>query len=345
MRFDPNVEYLCYDDILLVPQHSDIDSRRSVDLSTLVGKLSLRLPIISANMDTVTGVAMARAMYEAGGIGCLHRFMSIDDNVAAWKRIVDAHYAIGSFGVGGLELERAKALKEAGCGYFCLDVANGAQESVVKQVRDFRRHFGSGPGLIVGNFATGDAIREMLGRVGETAIDAFKVGVGGGSACTTRLVSGMGVPTWSSVVDCARVGVDVIADGGIRSSADIAKALAAGARAVMVGRLLAGTTEAPGETVYSEALGCDVKMYRGSASADSYAAQGKVAPWRSPEGESYPVPFKGPVALVLTQLDAGLRGSLSSAGAHNLAEFQEKAVAIRISTRAQSESGAHGKTR
>lgn len=360
-----------FDDVLIRPGFSYLRSRKDVDLRSK--ELEIELPIISANMDTVTGKEMALAMRQAGGIGCLHRFCSINENVndALWGRH-SGRYPIGSIGLGNDELERADALIAVGVDTICIDVAHGAQMAVVEQLNYLWQKHGNNIRYIVGNFASIDSIDEFKSMA--LTIPIFKVGVGPGSACTTRIKTGIGMPQLSAVVECYDQGMNkIIADGGMKTSGDIAKALAAGACSVMVGGMLAGTDETPGEIMWrnhqGELVGKDIvfpkkqlasgwrvldeswpvdlpafKKYRGSASKESYEAQGKSTDWRTAEGESFIVPYKGKVADVLKDIEGGLRSSFTYVGAQTLEEFREKAEFVFITGNALKENGAHGKT-
>lgn len=346
---------LSFDDVLILPEYSEIKSRRDVNTSSFflnkdfpLGGYNLRLPVISSNMDTVTNSVMARAMVENGGVGCLHRFCSIEDNIRMFVDC-DPNKPWVSIGLGDKELERAEALYRVGANIFILDVAHGANSEVVKQVREFRKLLHHSARIIVGNFATASGIESFNYHLG-SEVDAYKVGIGGGSACLTRVVTGCGVPTLASILDCASVGVDIIADGGIRNSGDFAKAMAAGASAVMLGGLLAGTDEAPGEFVNDSGYPISkydnmkaYKKYRGSASLESYEVQGKVATHRTPEGASFLVPYKGPVRNVLQELESGLRSAMSYVGASTIVEFQENTSFIQVTNGGYLEGKAHGK--
>jgi IMP dehydrogenase len=351
---------LSFDDVLIKPKFSTITSRKDVNISVTAFGQSL-LPIISSNMDTVTGSEMTHAMFNFGGLagpgarGCLHRFWSVEDNVKAFKESAKQTWV--SIGLGEDEINRAKALYDAGAVTFVIDVAHGASSEVVKQVKLFRQTVGGMlPSLIVGNFATAESIQDFLNAVEDKyAVNGFKVGIGGGSACTTRVVTGCGVPTLGSLVDCSKVGVPLIADGGIRTSGDVAKALAVpNVKAVMLGGMLAGTNEAPGEPIYGPSMssGClqtadftvTHKKYRGSASKESYTVQNKDSSWRTAEGEAFLVPYKGPVKDVLQQIEAGVRSAFSYVGAKNLKEFQEKAEFITVTSNGLRESRPHGKS-
>lgn len=337
---------LSFDDILIVPKYSDISSRK--DVNPTINFLGEKIfPVISANMDTVTEANMATAMGKHGARGCLHRFQSIEDNVKmfAESRLINGQSTYVSVGVGKTELDRFKALVDNGATHVILDVAHGASKSVVEQVRKIRQ-IDSNIYLIVGNFATSSEITDFQFKVGQMHVDAYKVGIGGGSLCTTRIVTGCGYPTFASTVDCANIGIPIIADGGIRNSADICKALAAGASVVMLGSMLAGTDESPGEVITEWKPGhkaAQYKKYRGSASQESYDSQGKNASHRTAEGESSIVPYKGPLKPILEQIEGGLRSSMSYVGASNLLDFREEAEFVRITSAGMIESKAHGK--
>lgn len=366
---------LSFDDVLLVPKFSTINSRKDVDTSVTIAGTSLRVPIISSNMDSVTGSAMASAMKAAGGMGCLHRFWSIQDNVEAFKRGSNPWVSVG---LGEKELERAKELYYAGASHVVIDVAHGASMAVVEQCRSIYSILKSNGSIIVGNFATANDIKTFLEYC--PYVKTFKVGIGGGSACLTRVVTGCGMPTFSSVLDCATTGVDIIADGGIREPGDFAKAIGAGAKAVMMGGQLAGAEEslAPisksfyrsyrhvpiegaNPKYYYSDDGIQIhyykgtppkemveriithKKYRGSASQESYDVQGKVSPWRTPEGDSFEVPYSGPVANTTQKYEAGLRSAMSYLNASTLEEMRANVEFVTISSNGLKENAAHGK--
>lgn len=334
-------------DVLIVPQFSTVKSRADVDTSVKFGLDDLRLGIISSNMDTVTGPEMSKAMLKNGAQACLHRFQSIGNNVLQFvSSSYEGKAPWVSIGLGANELERATALLDAGAKTFLIDVAHGATMEVVFQTKALRNIVGKDKYIIVGNFATKRSVQTFLSRLGDTTIDAIKVGIGGGSACTTRIVTGCGVPTLASIIDCKSLNIPIIADGGMRDSGDIAKAIAAGASAVMLGRMLAGAEESPGQAYQPRGIDSGntlLKEYRGSASEESYKVQGKEASHRTPEGESFVVPYTGPVADTLQQIEAGLRSSMSYVGAHTLSEFRQKAQFIQITNAGIVEGKAHGK--
>lgn len=363
-------EVLTYDDVLITPRFSAIKSRKDVDLTSKIGHNVLKLPIISSNMDTVTESAMAKAMNQAGAVGCLHRFMSIDDNIRMFKESEVKPWV--SFGLGTKELDRVAALQMAGATTFVLDVAHGANMEVVKQVKEL--DLDDGDTLIVGNFGDGAEVKAFHEHYGSNRPITYKVGIGGGSACTTRIETGCGYPSLGAILSCKNLGLEIIADGGLRTPGDIAKALAAGAKAVMLGGMLAGTDETPAyqqavlnriialkmtefgfnrteqENINIEKLAkVEIQRegikYRGSASKESYEVQGKDESWRTAEGEAFTVPYKGSVANVLSRIEGGLRSSLSYVGAANLHEFQELAEFVKVTNAGAIESGPHGKNR
>lgn len=375
---------LTFDDVLIVPQFSTIKSRRDTDLQTSFATPTMSfkffLPIISANMDTITDSNMAIAMGQNGGLGCLHRFWNIEPNVEAYLK---AHRQVAtvacSIGLGDMEISRAEALYGVGARVFILDVAHGAQEQVAQQYITIKKKL---PNcfLIVGNFATGLSKDKFIEYVhyqgGGLWVDSIKVGVGPGSACTTRIKTGVGYPQLGAIIDCivnSNYKTHIIADGGCRTSGDIAKALAAGADMVMLGSMLAGTSETPGITTwtkyeqisgkmsttepdeilriiptgtrtyqYVERPIAGYKTYRGSASKESYEIQGKD--WACSEGESFTIPYKGSVINILAEIEGGLRSAMSYVGANNLTEFKEKATFIEVTNAGVAEGKAHGKT-
>lgn len=476
MRIRPEAA-LTFDDVLLVPRHSRILSRGDVSPHTLAARgLPLAIPILSANMDTVTEGEMAIAMARCGGLGIIHRFMPIDRQVVEVARVkraegyvveapvtIEPHATIGqarelmaSAGIGGLvvtdrqgrvlgmvtrrdvlfapdpeepvgevmtprerlvtlqapadmlaareqlrahrleklplldgqgkllglitaqdiikleqhpkatkdakgrlrvgvaigarsdDIQRAQACLQAGADAFVVDIAHGHSENCLSMVRALKQRWPDVP-VIAGNVATPEGVRDLT----EAGADAVKVGVGSGSICTTRLVTGFGVPQLTAVLECAaeahRLNVPVIADGGIRHSDDAVKALAAGASSLMVGNMLAGTDEAPGATVIRD--GRKMKVVRGMASLTANAdrlvidrgADLEPGDWERivPEGVEAVVPHRGAVAEVLTQLIGGIRSGMSYAGAQSLAELWERAEFVRVTGAGRRESGVH----
>jgi IMP dehydrogenase len=318
---------LTYDDINLIPQYSDIESRSQIDLTTqLTTNYKIKVPLIASPMDTVCDSEMAIAMMELGGVGCIHRFMSIEDQAAEVSKVHSFRFKeksipiMAAVGANGDYFERTEALVNAGVNVILIDVAHGhhafVREALIK-IKDNFPHID----VIAGNVATAEA----AGELEFWGADAIRVGIGGGSLCTTRIKTGFGVPNVTSLLETSNVvDVPVIACGGIRSSGDIAKALAVGASSVILGSLLAGTKEAPGAMI-EKPQGL-YKRYRGAASLETKSIHGQNT--RNVEGESTVVPFKGKAKFIVDGLVDGLRSALSYAGATNIEEFTPSYVIV-----------------
>jgi IMP dehydrogenase len=312
-------EAFTFDDVLLVPAYNHYESRQHVDTSVTdrTGRLTLKLPIMTANMDTITESAMANWIGGKGGIGVLHRFMSLERNVEEFKRCVTPVFA--SIGTSEEELTRAEALRDAGADYFVVDVAHGHARYMGKTLKRLRELLPNAC-LMAGNVAT-YAGADYLASVGA---DIVKVGIGPGSVCTTRIKTGHGVPQLTAIQDCARCDRSIVADGGIRYAGDVVKALAFGADFVMIGGMLAGTRPTPGEKV-KDAEGNWVKTYRGMASrevADDH--RGGIAEWKTAEGISTTVPYREDEDRIIGDLVGGLRSGLTYAGSQTVKELQRK---------------------
>ena len=329
---------MSFDDILLVPQHSEVGSRKDVSLSTILGDgLELDIPIIAAPMDTVCEEGMALAMSRAGGMGIIHRYMPIEDQARRVKMVRDANATVGgSVGARDSFVKDAEVLANSGATLILIDIANGHSYHAISAVAALKEALGNDIHIMAGNVATW----EGFARLADAGADSIRVGIGGGSACTTRVVSGHGVPTLSSILDIrSRVsyedGPALIADGGIRNSGDAAKALAAGAHALMIGRLLAGTTESPGEVENNH------KVFRGMASREAQeAGRGVVS---GVEGISTRVPFVGSVNNIINDLSAGLRSALSYTGVERLVDFHNDSVYNKVSSNSLNETKPHAK--
>ncbi len=480
MRLRPSLA-LTFDDVLLVPRHSRVASRGDVSTATtLAPGLPLAIPIVSANMDTVTESAMAIAMAQAGGLGVIHRFMTVERQVSEVARVkraegyiveapatiapeatvAQAREAMAAAGIGGLvvvdpdgrllgmitrrdvlfaedlgqpvgvlmtprqrlvtvstridleearrqlhahrveklplvdehdrlrglvtaqdiiklerhphatkdakgrlrvgaavgarpsDLDRAAGCVQAGADVLVVDIAHGHSENCLQMVRRLKERFADVP-VIGGNVATPEGVRDLA----EAGAQGVKVGIGAGSICVTRAVTGFGVPQLTAILECAEqaqaLGVPLIADGGIRDSGDVTKALAAGASAVMVGGVLAGTDEAPGATVIRD--GRKYKIVRGMASLTANidrrtlerGVEPEPAEWGEvvAEGVEAVVPYRGAVADILVQLIGGLRSGMSYAGADTVAGLWERAEFIRVTSAGQRESGPHDVTK
>jgi len=335
---------LSFDDVLLVPQYSNIESRvDDTSVAGFLGNLELRVPIVASPMDTVTGVSMAAAMARMGGLGIIHRYTRLEEQVAMVRLGISRAAQLkfpepavaAAVGVTGDFAERAQSLCDAGAAVICVDVAHGHHELVRRALEELRTSLGDGVHLMAGNVAT----LEGFNALADWGANSIRVGIGGGSACSTRICTGTGVPTLQSVLDCARSDRDVtlIADGGIRSSGDIVKALAAGADLVMLGRLLAATSQAPGSIV--RIGGQRHKTYRGMASAEAQAEwRGRVS---SLEGVSSTVPLSGDVEDVVGELVRGIRSGLSYSGCRSIPELQARAKFVRQTSAGAVESTAH----
>lgn len=330
---------LTFDDVLIIPARSDIRSRRDPQLtSKLTKKITIETPIISANMDTVTEYDMALAMHELGGIGILHRFITTEEQAAQARRLKDAGLKniSASVGVGEEFKSRAKTLIEAGVNIITIDIAHGHSVQMMETLKWLKDNHPTVE-IIAGNLATPDAARDLI----EAGADAIKVGIGPGSMCTTRIITGCGVPQLTAIGLCAEVaesyGVPVIADGGIRTSGDMVKAFAAGASTVMLGSMLAGTIESPGEIKNGK------KQYRGMASRSAQESwRGGVPQGMAPEGEATQVSVKGHVKDVILEVTGGIRSGMSYINATSIAEIREKALFMEMSANGVTESRAHG---
>ena len=467
-------EGLTFDDVLLVPKYSDITSRSQTNLTTKLSRnISISIPFVSANMDTVTESSMASAMARAGGIGIIHRFLTIKEQaneVLKVKRsgsvmienpysispdksvrdaldyaedkdisgllvvdenskligivterdllfadgntkiqdvmttdVVTAKFGVtldeskellhkhrieklpivddsgiikglitskditnnadfpnaskdkkgrplvgAAVGVKGDFLERSESLLEAGVDALVVDIAHGHSENAMSTIRNIKKAFPNCE-LIAGNIATAHGAEDLI----KAGVDAVKVGVGSGSICITRVITGSGVPQLTAVMDCAKIGKDygipIISDGGTRTSGDATKALASGASSVMVGSMLGGTDESPGTVLTKN--GKRFKVYRGMASlAASIGRKSKETGSISldddlndyvAEGVEAMVPYKGTVTDILKQLTGGVRSGLSYCGAHTIPQMQENAEFIKMSRAGFAESQPH----
>lgn len=338
---------LTYDDIQLVPSYSSIKSRQNIKLHTLVSRrYGLLNPIVASPMDTVCGFEMAYKMAEMGGVGCIHRFMSIKEQRDIVERLYEAIYAdefgiaeqwgvmyddwhaemklvpiMAAIGVQEEDKERAIVLEAAGANVLLIDVAHGHHQNVLDMIHWCKENLPEHVDIIAGNIATAKAAEDLQ----TYGADGLRVGIGGGSLCTTRIKTGFGVPNITSLEEVLKVAeVPVMADGGIRTSGDIAKALGIGADNVMLGSLLAGTDEAPGQIV--ETKGGLYKRYRGSASLETKVTHGQAA--RNVEGEATTIPYKGGVKYIVTGLLDGVKSALSYAGSEDLKSYNPQYVVV-----------------
>ena len=333
-------ESLSFDDVLLEPRYSEIESRAEVDISCdLKSGLKLVLPVIASPMDSIITSEMLAKLHDYGGVGIAHRYNTIEEQVNLVSKSMCDDYPknIGAaIGVTGDFLERAAALIATGINVICIDTAHGHHIMMRRALEVLRNKFNNSIHIMAGNVAT----LEGFNAVADWGADSIRVGIGGGSICSTRIQTGHGTPTLKSVMDCSRSDRDatLIADGGIKTSGDMVKALAAGADAIMIGSMLSGTDETPGPVI-SGADGKEYKTYRGMASRDAQMD------WRgrssSPEGISAAVRYKGPVENVLKDIRGGIRSGLSYSGARNLSELRINARFIKQTSAGQMESSTH----
>lgn len=327
---------ITFDDVLLVPAYNHYASRRLVETSVTdrLEKLTLSLPVMSSNMDTITESDMANFMSSKGGVGVLHRFMSIEENVDEFKKCNDKVFV--SIGCSESELERAKALHDVGANYFCIDVAHAHAKyvgSTLKKLRQILRD----SCIMAGNVAT-YAGADYLASCGA---DIIKAGIGGGSVCSTRIKTGFGIPMLTCIQDCARCDRSIVADGGIRSAGDIVKSLAFGADFVMIGGILAGTAVTPGEVI-TKKDGTKVKQYRGMASREAQEEfLGSMHEWKTAEGVATEVLFREDQDNILNDIIGGLRSGLTYAGASTIKELQRKLDYVLVTPAGRVESLPH----
>ncbi len=332
---------LTFDDVLIVPNRSDIRSRRQPNLtSPVTKKIQLNIPIVSSNMDTITEEAMALAMHELGGLGILHRFMTSQDQAQQVENLKNKGVfpIAASIGVTDDDRKRAAALIKAGAHIITLDIAHGHSIQMIETLKWIKDTYPQVE-VIAGNIATPEATQELI----EAGADCVKVGIGPGSMCTTRIITGSGMPQLTAIALCAEVSqqyqVPLIADGGLRYSGDIVKALSAGADCVMVGSLLAGTLETPGEIKHGK------KLYRGMASKSAQNSwRGGVPEGMAAEGESTLLSIKGHAKDVILELTGGIRSGMSYIGVDQVSQMKEQARFIEMTGNGVRESKAHGVT-
>lgn len=367
---------LTFDDVLLEPRRTAVNRRDAIVETRLSKKARLAIPLLSAASDTVSDARFAIALGKLGGMAVLHRNCSLEEQVKMVQEVVKAGVQVGA-AVGPLDVTRAVALAEAGAGVIFIDCAHAHAPGIIASAKEMKKRFKSLPlntasapfskgristELVVGNIVTKEAVKDFAGIA-----DALKVGIGPGSICTTRIVSGVGVPQLTAVMDVVSVakkyGIPVIADGGIRYSGDIVKALSAGASSVMLGSLFAGAEEAPGEVITID--GVKYKSYRGMGSkealaqrhaTDRYSAQAKENtatpasghPSGAKEGKLHvvegvagKVPYRGTVADIVEQLVGGIRSGMGYIGAKTVEEMPKQARFIQITNAGLTESHPH----
>ncbi len=363
----PLPQALTFDDVLLVPGYSETHPN-SIDLSTRLTKgIKLNIPLISAAMDTVTESRLAIAIARMGGVGVIHKNLSIEEQCLEIKKVktqetsstskeVEHHSSnfdqrgrllVGAaLGVSPELMERAGALVSLEVDFFCLDSSHGHSLGVIQSIKDLKKKFPSVP-LLAGNVATYEGAKALI----EAGADCIKIGIGPGSICTTRIVTGAGMPQLTAIAEASRAcrekQIPCIADGGIKCSGDISKAIAAGADSVMLGGLFAGTEESPGDTITFE--GRTYKSYRGMGSLAAMKAGSKDRYFQEnadlnklvPEGIEGQVPFKGKLEDVVIQLVGGLRAGMGLSGSSNVQDFIMRSQFVQITNAGLKESHAH----
>ena len=341
-------EALTFDDVLLLPKYSDIlpaNTNISLDLTK---QIALKVPFLTSAMDTVTESKMAVAIAKEGGLGIIHRNLNIKNQSNEIIKVKKKKLYVGAaIGTNKEDIDRAKSLVSNGVDLIVIDTAHGHSEKVLKTLSKIKKIINKVP-ICVGNIATGEAAKRLY----NSGADIIKVGIGPGSICTTRMVAGIGVPHISAIMDVKKAlskkKIKIISDGGIKFSGDIAKALAAGADAIMMGSIFAGTEESPGKKFSIK--GKIYKHYRGMGSIGAMSAGSANRYFQKnykdkskfvPEGVEGRVEFKGKVSKIIYQLKGGLRSSMGYIGAKNLKEIHTKAKFVKITKAGFYESMVH----
>ncbi len=344
---------LTYDDVLLLPGPSEVVPSEVETSTWLTRKIKLQIPLVSSAMDTVTESQMAIALSKAGGIGIIHRNLSIDDQVTHVKLAKNVGLVGAAVGVGEDGFKRAQAIIDAGVDVVVVDTAHGHHRAVLEAIERVKK-FAPDTQVIGGNIATRSGAQALI----NAGADGVKVGVGPGSICTTRVVAGVGVPQITAIMEankaCSKAGVPLIADGGLQYSGDIVKAIVAGANTVMLGSLFAGCDESPSELV--EIDGVKFKVYRGMGSLGAMQSRGEQKSYSKdrymqddvlsedklvPEGIEGKIKYRGPVSSVIHQLVGGLRSGMGYAGAPDIENLRREGQLIQITAAGLKESHPH----
>ena len=342
-------EALTFDDVTLAPNYSEV-LPSEVSTKTILSKnLILEIPLLSSAMDTVTESKMAIAIAKAGGIGIIHRNLDIKKQISEIKKVQSKNLIVGAaVGAGPKELKRAETILKENVDLIVVDTAHGHTKKVAEIIKKIKKKKSNQTALCVGNVATADAAKFLV----KLGVDIIKVGIGPGSICTTRLVAGIGVPQLSAILE-AKKGVknkkvSIISDGGIKFSGDIAKALAAGADAVMIGSLFAGTVEAPGKVIKKNGqlyknfrgMGSVGAMNKGSADRYFQKIQKNTSKY-VPEGVEGLVKFKGNVEKIIYKLIGGLKSSMGYLGSKKIINLRKKPKFVKITKAGFYESMVH----
>ncbi|MDA7715528.1 IMP dehydrogenase [Pelagibacteraceae bacterium] len=341
-------EALTFDDVLLLPKYSNVLPSSTDIFLQLTKQISLKVPFITSAMDTVTESKMAIAVAKEGGMGIIHRNLNIKNQSNEVKKVKNKNLFVGAaIGTNQEDLDRVRSLVSSGVDLIVIDTAHGHSEKVLRTLSKVKRIIKKVP-ICVGNIATGEAAKKLY----NSGADIIKVGIGPGSICTTRMVAGIGVPQISAIMEVKKKlnkkKIKIISDGGIKFSGDIAKALAAGADAIMMGSIFAGTDESPGKKF--KIKGKIYKQYRGMGSIGAMSAGSANRYFQKnfkdkskyvPEGVEGRVEYKGKVSKIIYQLQGGLRSSMGYIGAKNLKEINKKAKFIKITKAGFYESMVH----
>ena len=315
-----------YDNVFLIPQYSDLSSRSEADTSTRFGDWNLKIPLISAPMDTVSGSEMCIALWLYGALGTLHRFMPINENVRQYRNVKKmGANCIVSIGVEEESKQRFSELYEIGARAVCIDIAHGHSKKMKDMIGWVKNNFKE-TYVVAGNVATKDGVYDLA----NWGADIVRVGIANGSACETKKVTGHSVPQFSCILECSlaadEMNVKLIADGSIKTSGDALKAFVAGSDYVMVGGLLAGTDEAPGDII-APGDGFKYKTFRGASSRDVILANRTNKDFiPASEGLSTRVLLKGPVKIVLDEFQKGIQSGMSYMNARKLEEIGSKGL-------------------
>jgi len=337
-----------FDDVTLVPQYSSVLPSETITASKLSKNLNLQIPLMSSAMDTVTESKMAIAISKSGGIGIVHRNLSIEKQVIEVQKVKKSNCLVGAaIGVSPKDLERAEELSRVKTDLIVIDTAHGHTQKVLNMIRKIKKKLKNST-LCAGNIATSKAAKFLA----DSGVDIVKVGIGPGSICTTRLVAGIGVPQLSAVLDVKKAlkkyKTKIISDGGIKFSGDLAKAIAAGADAIMIGSLFSGTIESPGKIIKHR--GKLYKNFRGMGSVGAmsvgsadryYQKKFKDVSKYVPEGVEGLVKFKGTVEKIIYNLIGGLKSSMGYLGAKTIKDLQKKGEFVKITKAGFYESMVH----
>ena len=345
---EPIKESLTFDDVLLLPQYSSIVPANTNISASLSKTINLKIPFISSAMDTVTESKMAIAIAKEGGIGVIHRNLDIKRQCNEVKKVKKNLLKVGAaIGTSQKELLRAKNLVDVGADLIVIDTAHGHSKNVITMLNKLKK-FSSNITICVGNIATGEAAKLLY----NSGADILKVGIGPGSICTTRMVAGIGVPQITALLNVKKAmnkkKIKIVSDGGIKFSGDIIKAIAAGADAIMMGSIFAGTEESPGKKFkFKNKL---YKLYRGMGSIGAMSSGSSERYFQKnhkdkskfvPEGVESRVLYKGKVAKIIYQLQGGLRSSMGYIGAQKLQDVSKKSKFIKITKAGFYESMVH----